>query len=63
MTSEVLYKKNFSRVIFCVLSVFFLLGTVTIAKETVSSPAVELSEVKEKKKSASDDDDDNEEGC
>ncbi len=63
MTAELSFKRSFLRIIFCALSVFFFLGTVTIAKETVSSSKVELSEVKEKKKSASDDDDDNEEGC
>ena len=63
MTSGLLFNRSFSRIMFCAITVFFFLGTVAIAKETVSTQAVELSEVKEKKKSASDDDDDNEEGC
>tara|TARA_A100000164_G_scaffold326622_1_gene312400 strand:- start:1203 stop:1394 length:192 start_codon:yes stop_codon:yes gene_type:complete len=63
MTSELLFNRSFLRIIFCATTVFFFLGTIASAKETVSNPAVELSEVKEKKKSASDDDDDNEEGC
>ena len=64
MTSELLCKKSFLSLVFCLLSVFLFLGTIAIAQETNNAPLVELSEVKEKKKSASDDDDDDdEEGC
>jgi len=63
MTSELLIKKSFLSLIFCLLSVFLFIGNIAIAQETPSTPLVEVSEVKEKKKSASDDDDDDEEGC
>jgi hypothetical protein len=63
MTSELLFKKSFLGLVFCLLSVFLFLGTIAIAEETGNSPSVQLSEVKEKKKSASDDDDDDDEDC
>ena len=63
MTSELLFKKSFLRLVFFLLSVFLSLGTIAIAEETGNSSSLELAEVKEKKKSASDDDDDDDEGC